>query len=222
MPDPNIIINKPYKKSVMKKFLFLSSWATIVVMVACSSSKSTPSTPSGAPASVVRSTVGEVLPEEVCYVLAEEAPSIRKVGNGQHFKESSAKNLAEAQARGEFARSMAAAILSATEELGVSLDLYAGDANEGMMVRDQSSESGDYVMSIASEIVKNTHVIKTSRYIKPNNQYNVYVCLEYMGGENQMVQDIEDALKEKISPDQRQILEQRHDKFRQRVLSAIR
>lgn len=199
----------------MKKIFVMAVMATAMMSVACTATKQ-------ASSSALRSSIGEALPEEPCIVLAEQAPAIRKYGNGQHFKESTARNNAENQARASFARSIATAVKTATEEIGVSLDKYAGDNEAGRSVSDQSGEANDFVMSIASEIVKNTHTIKTSRYLKSNNQYNIYVCLEYMGAENQMVEQIEESLKDKITPDDRAKIEKRHDDFRKRALNALK
>lgn len=199
----------------MKKFFVLAITVTAMLFASCGTQKQ-------ASSSALRSSIGDALPEEPCIALAEEAPLIRKYGNGQHFKESTARNLAENQARASFARSIAAAVKTATEEIGVSLDKYAGDDTDGHSVSDQSGEGNDFIMSIASEIVKNTHPIKTTRYLKSNNQYNIYVCLEYMGTENQMTEQIEDSLKDKISPEDRAKLEKRHNDFRQRALNALR
>lgn len=203
----------------MKKLVFLSSMIALVSITSCSSQK--PQT-TGAPKSAVNSVMGQALPDEPCITLSEEAPAIRKYGSGVHFKESTARNIAEAQARASFARSIAAALVSATEEIGVSLEKYAGDESTGHSISDQSGEANDFVMSIAQQVVRNTHPIKTSRYIKPNNQFNIYVCLEYMGNENQMLDAAESALKDKISPEDRAKLEKRHDDFRQRALNALR
>lgn len=205
---------------IMKNFFV--SFMALVAIVCFSSCKSQQPTSAAAPKSAVSSAIGQALPDEPCITLAEEAPAIRKYGNGSHFKEATARNIAEAQARASFARSIASAITTATEEIGVSLSQYVGDDTEGKSVSDQSGEANDFVMSIAKEVVKNTHPIKTSRYIKPNNQFNVYVCLEYMGTENQMVEQAEGALKEKIAPEDRAKLEKRHDDFRQRVLNSLK
>lgn len=188
--------------------------AAVLAICSCGATKQ-------AVTSTQQSAIGTALPEEPCITLSEEAPAIRKYGNGQHFKEATAKNIAEAQARSSFARSIAAAIVAATEEIGASMSKYAGDDAQGMSVSDQSDETNDYVMSIANEIVNNTHPIKTSRYILPNRQFNIYVCLEYMGDQNQMVEDIEKKVKDKISPEDRAKIEKRHNDFRQRVLSSL-
>lgn len=202
----------------MRKNLFLALIMAIICVTSCKSQQ--PNTVV-ASSSAIESGIGAVLPEEPCITLADEAPAIRKYGNGVHFKEATAKNIAEAQARASFARSIASAIVTATEEVGVSLDKYVADDTSGNSISEGSSEANDYVMSIAREIVKNTHPIKTSRYLKPNKQFNIYVCLEYMGTENQMLDQTEKALKDKISPDDRAKLEKRHDEFRQRVLNSL-
>lgn len=197
----------------------LTAFVAVLTISSCSSQKPIAS---GAPKSTVNSVMGQALPEEPCIVLSEEAPAIRKYGNGTHFKEATARSIAEAQARASFARSIAAALTSATEEIGMSLEKYAGDDVSGRSVSDQSAESNDLVQSISQEIVRNTHPIKTSRFIKPNNQFNIYVCLEYMGTENQMADKIESAVKDKISPEDRAKIEERHDEFRQRIFNSLR
>lgn len=203
---------------IMKKNLFI---AVIMATMWVTSCKSQQPATVVASSSTIESSIGAALPEEPCITLADEAPAIRKYGNGVHYKEATAKNIAEMQARASFARSIASAIIAATEAVGVSMDKYVSDDTSGISVSEGSSESNDYVMSIAKEIVKNTHPIKTSRYIKPNKQFNIYVCLEFMGTENQMMDQTEKALKDKISPDDRAKLEQRHDEFRQRVLNSL-
>jgi len=203
----------------MKKIIFLTFAVLSMGLASCGSQKPTAA---AAPKSAVASAIGQALPDEPCITLSEEAPAIRKYGNGVHFKEAMARNIAEAQARGSFARSIASAITTATEEIGVSLSKYAGDESTGHSVSDESGESNDFVMSIAEAIVRNTHPIKTTRYLKPNNQYNVYVCLEYMGTENQMAENVETAVKDKISPEDRVKIEKRHDDFRQRILNSLK
>ena len=203
----------------MKKTIFISLVAITAVLSSCGSQKPTAT---AAPKSAVASAIGQALPDEPCITLSEEAPAIRKYGVGVHFKEATARNYAIAQAHASFAKSIASAVTAATEEIGVSLSKYAGDESTGHSVSDESGEGNDLVLSIAEEVVRNTHPIKTSRYLKPNNQYNIYVCLEYMGSENQMVEQVETVLKDKISPDDRAKLEKRHDDWRQRVFNNLK
>ena len=202
----------------MRKNLIIAIVMATMCVTSCKSQQ--PSSVS-ASSSAIESAIGAALPEEPCITLSEEAPAIRKYGNGVNSREARAKNIAEMQARSSFARSIASAIITATEEVGVSMNKYVGDDISGNSINEESGEGNDFVMSIAQEIVKNTHPIKTSRYLKPNKQFNYYVCMEYMGTEDQMLNQIEKAIKDKISPDDRAKLEKRHDEFRQRVLNSL-
>lgn len=58
----------------------------------------------------------------------------RAYGKGTHFKEMTARNIAELQANAMYARKIEKAVLSATEDLGISLGQYAGDDNTGRSV----------------------------------------------------------------------------------------
>ena len=121
-----------------------------------------------------------------------------------------------------FARKIEAAVLAATEDIGVSLEKYAADDQSGRSVTDQSGEGDDLAMSIAQQVIRNTHTIKTTRYLKSNNQFTVFVCMEYAGDENTLVDHIEQNVKDRISQDDRAKIEQRHNQFRQRILGNLK
>lgn len=157
----------------------------------------------------------------LCYELQEQKPALRSVGNATYFKEAIAKQYANSQALAEYATKIAAAVEAACEEVGVSLEQYAGDDNEGKSVSDQSSEGGSLASFVAKQTVRNTTIIKTERYIKANRQYLVYVCVEYSGDLSELCKEVEDNLKEKISETDRKKLEERHDKFRKRMESKM-
>lgn len=197
----------------MKNFHVFIVIAASLLFASCGSSKKTSSSEVNP--------YGKVIVSEPCIEIYEQSPFNRAYGNGQHFKEASARNIAELQARGMFARKIEAAILSATEDMGVSLSKYAADEQSGQSVTDQSGEANDLAMSIAQQVMRNTHTIKTSRYMLPNKQFNIYVCLEYIGGENEMAQEIERGVKDKISKEDREKIERRHDQFRQRILGSL-
>ena len=57
--------------------------------------------------------------------------------------------------------------------------------------------------------------------MKSNNQFLVYVCVEYSGDLSELIKETEENLKEKISATDRQRLEERHDKFRKRMESKM-
>lgn len=164
---------------------------------------------------------GKAVQQDICEVMQEEKPATRAVGNGQHFKLSTAKNIAMAQARAQFANSIAAAIIAATEDFGIDLSKYAGDDNQGQSVSDQAGTAEDLVLSVAKEVVTNTMVIKTSTYFKPNKQYNVFVCLEYKDGANALAERAQKKLVDRIPEDQaKKILDQR-DKFNEQIVNFL-
>lgn len=165
---------------------------------------------------------GKSVASEPCIELYEQNPSIRAYGQGQHFKEMTARNIAELQANAMFARKIEQAVISATEDLGISLSQYAADDKSGRSVTDQSAESKDLAASISQQVVRDAHVIKTSRYIGKNNQFTVFVCMEYGTDKDALVKDIEDKVKEKISADDRATLEKRHNEFRDKVYGKLK
>lgn len=203
--------------SIMKKnhlIVVALSVAVLSLMTSCGTSQKTVS--------------GEVNPygksvaSEPCIELYEQNPSVRAYGQGQHFKEMTARNIAELQANAMFARKIEQAVISATEDLGISLSQYAADDKSGRSVTDQSAESKDLAASISQQVVRDAHVIKTSRYIGKNNQFTVFVCMEYGTDKDALVKDIEDKVKEKISADDRATLEKRHNEFRDKVYGKLK
>lgn len=165
---------------------------------------------------------GKSVASEPCIELYEQNPSVRAYGQGQHFKEMTARNIAELQANAMFAHKIEQAVISATEDLGISLSQYAADDKSGRSVTDQSAESKDLAASISQQVVRDAHVIKTSRYIGKNNQFTVFVCMEYGTDKDALVKDIEDKVKEKISADDRATLEKRHNEFRDKVYGKLK
>ena len=165
---------------------------------------------------------GQLLEDNPCIEYAMLKPRTRAYGDGTHFKESTATNIAEMQARGKFARRIESAVLSATEEIGVSLEKYAGDAMGGARATDQSSEANDLASSIASQCIKNTSIVKVTRYYTENQQYKIFVCLEFGGSEDEMAEQIVQSVVDKISASDRAKIEARHDEFRNRVYNNLR
>ncbi len=201
----------------MKKTLILVAVATLIVC-SCGTTKQSSSVVNVPTGSMSPTGIKSVVTEgSLCYELQEQKPALRSVGSGTYFKEAGAKQRANAQALAEYATKIEAAVEAACEEVGVSLDQYAGDDSSGKSVSDQSSEGGNLASFVAKQTVRNTTIIKTERYIKSNNQYLVYVCIEYSGDLSDLIKETEDNLKEKISETDRQRLEERHDKFRKRM-----
>ena len=90
-----------------------------------------------------------------------------------------------------------------------------------MVAEDQSSTTKDMVTSIAAEIVKGTAVIKTSTYMLPNRQYNVYVCLEYTGGKDALTEQTIKKVTDAVPENDAQKIRQRHDEFKQSILNYL-
>ena len=196
---------------VMKLIKIFSLLAVLIMATSCGSTKKVSNT----------TPYGQKLEEETCISLYKKKPTIRAYGMATHFKESAATSLAEAQARAMFARKIEAAVLAATEEVAVSLEQYAGGIADGQSVSDQSAEGNTYGTTIAQQVLHNTHTIETSRYFGDNRQFTVYVCMEYKGTDSELASQIESSVKECISQEDRARIDQRHDKFRERILSVL-
>lgn len=199
----------------MKKFFVMMAAATMILS-GCGASTQVASTKKSV------NPDGQLLENNPCIEYAMMKPKTRAYGDGTHFKESTATNIAEAQARGKFARRIEAAVLSATEEIGISLEKYSGDAMGGSSATDQSAEANDMVSSIAAQCIKNTYIVKISRYYTENQQYKIYVCLEFGGSEDEMADQIVQSVVDKISEADRAKIEARHDDFRNRVYNNLK
>lgn len=199
----------------MRKNLFVLvalSAAVLCLMTACGASKKVSEV----------NPYGKAVAAEPCIELYEQAPYVRAYGEGQHFKEMTARNIAELQANAMYARKIEKAVISATEDLGISLSKYAADDKSGRSVTDQSGESNDLAASISQQVVRNAHVIKTSRYYNKNNQFTVFVCIEYGGDENALIEQIEQKVKDRISDEDRAKIETRHDEFKDKVYGKLK
>lgn len=165
---------------------------------------------------------GEVMESNVCIEMQEQDPVRRQYGMGQHFKEATAGNIAESQARGAFARKIRSAIISATEEISSSMEVYSRDNQIGASVSDQNSTSNDWVDAVAMAVVNNVVPIKTQRYYNSEKQlWTIFKCMEYKGDVDQMVSNIIENVKEQIPQQEKAKIEANNDKYRQRILKSL-
>jgi hypothetical protein len=153
--------------------------------------------------------------------MQEEKPTLRAVGIGQHFKESTARNIAEAQARAQFARSLATKVKTSTSEEAVGYEVYSGDVATGNSVSDQGSKVNDFVDAVANEVVAGTVPIKISKYILPNKQYKVYVCLEYQKGVSELAAEVAKRVEQKIPDEQKLKMNFEFEQYRKRVEAEL-
>jgi hypothetical protein len=133
----------------------------------------------------------------------------------------SAKNLAEAQARGQFARAISAKIKTASGEESFGYNSYSGDLQSGNSVQDQGSKSNDFTLSVAEGVVANTVIIKTIKFKLPNQQYEYWVCLEYQKGVAEMATEIAKKVDQKISDEERLKMNFEFDQFRKKMEAEL-
>ena len=158
-----------------------------------------------------------------CEKLALEKPALRSHGVGIHFKEATAKNVAEAQASGEFRRKIARVIMSGTTDEGSGKSLFSADNTIGQGVTDQAGGMNDFVTSIAEGIVNDLAIIDMVKYMQPNNQYKIYVCLEYQkGGIPEMANEIAKKFQQKISDEDKLKIQFEFEQYRKRIEEELR
>ena len=186
----------------------------------CGSSKQIP-TPGGTTKGTTASADGLLLEDNECMTLQQISPTNRAWGNAKDFDLSTAVALAEGDARAKMARAIATAVKAATQKSNFSIIQHAGNETEGHEMADGGSKQNSLVNQIANEVVENAVAIKTSRYILPNRQYNIYVCLEYQGGVSNLSRRVVEKVKQQISDEDRLKMEYEFQKFEKSVNEEI-
>lgn len=178
----------------MRKNMFVA--ATIVAaaigFTACSSSKAVSETSKALNREEVE--VKMTKSEE----LAFDKPAIRDFGDGTNFNLSFAKTFAEGQARAAFQRKVEALVQTASEEALTAYQQASTNGAESSIVSDQDIKSGAFAKQLAEGVLKNTAVIHADKFKKADGQYHVYVCIEYRGDVNDMVENMVAAAQKRI------------------------
>lgn len=200
----------------MKIFLTMSIIACCL-LCSCGSSKHAAYTPGGTTKGTSPSADGLRLEDNECMILQEEKPTTRAWGNARNFDLSTAVAIAEGDARAKMARAIATAVTTATQQSNFNITQYAGNSTEGQEATDSGNKQNALVKQLAKEVVENAVVIKTTRYILPNRQYNIYVCLEFQGGTSGMSKRIVEKVKQQISDEDRMKMEYEFQKFQKSV-----
>ena len=130
--------------------------------------------------------------------LAFEKPAIRSFGDGTNFNLSFAMTFAEGQARAAFQRKVEALVQTASEEALTAYQQASTNGVESSIVSDQDIKSGAFAKQLAEGVLKNTAVIHADKFKKTDGQYHVYVCIEYRGEVNDMVENMVAAAKKRI------------------------
>lgn len=198
-----------------KEFLLMCATIMTLAIMSCGGSKTTTQTTN--PQSSQSNAYGIAVEQDICEKMQEDKPALRAVGNAKHFNLSAAKNIAEAQARGNFAKALSAKITTATSAYAGGRALYSGDDETGGSITDQSTKEQDFVKSIAETIVANTVAIKWSTYQLPNKQFNVFVCLEYQGDVSIIAAETAKNFSERLTNDQKLRIDFDEMKFKQEI-----
>jgi len=174
----------------MKKNQFLYTAAMLIpvcaaTMMGCGSSK--------------KLSGEQEIADNACEVLANEKLTMRVYGEGQHFDKMSATSIAEATARATWQRRIEVAIKNATDLQTDQHTKYGGDEKSSSSASDQRAGSNVYVQAIAQGIAANLVVIKTCKYMLPNQQFKIGVTLEYILAS----QSLQNRLQRKLEIDYR-------------------
>ncbi len=196
----------------MKKVFIFAATAVVAgaIVAGCGSSKQTSS---------ARGAVEIKL--NACEEYALMSPATRAFGKGSHFEESAAREIAELEARAEFARKIATATTSAATTDRTSMTLYSGDTKSGDKVSDQATKISTFAEGIAKQMVSNTVIVKMTKFMLPNDQFEVWVCLEYKEGVAALAQNIANSMKQRISDDDKMKMNFEFDQYRKRVEAEL-
>lgn len=192
-----------------KTLLFTVALTMILTLASCGSSKVSDS-PYGKQMS---------LTESESYAL--QKPGKRASGRGVSYDESTARQLAELDARASFSRALEDAILTAAKRRNVDLTQYSGDSAEGRVNTDAGGDSHTLQSSISSNIIRNTNVVKVDKFFGQNRQYTVFVCLEYIGEVEDMAKEASKQIQQRISDEDRAKIQAELDKFEQEIKQSL-
>lgn len=147
---------------------------------------------------------GDVLIQtNLCEEYAMQKPAQRASGVGQHFQEITARNQAELQARATLARALQTCIEATIKDYADGTTLFSANDTEGASVSDQSALLNDRIEGMSKELIKGALVVKMEKYKTTNNQYKVYVCIEYSDEVAQMVGKVAKSFGEMLTEDQK-------------------
>lgn len=178
-----------------KLFSLVMSASFVLVMASCGSGKNvvdtsksniTPQKASGEIA------ISETKSEQLAY----EKPATRAWGEAVAPRISNASLLAQGQARANMALAIKALVTVGSDDNSAAYDKSNG---LGQMGRDDMAKVNTKVSQIAEELVKNTAVIHSDKFMTQDGKYHVYVCVEYLPGIADMAQKLAQGVEDQIS-----------------------
>lgn len=193
--------------------------AMALSLSSCSTSKNV--SPAQVSKAEQRNPYGEEVFQTKSEKMATEAPGKRAYGKGVSFNESSARQLAETDARAQLSRALETAIVSASKAVGFDITQYSGSDSEGMAVTDGGMQQNTLSKSVSSNIISGAAVINTDKYYGKNRQYTVFVCLEYNGSVADIAKKVTEQIKQRVSDKDRAAIQQENRKFEEEVEKAL-
>lgn len=202
----------------MKKIIVLSVFCGLVLTFSsCRSSSKVPQALKAEQENPYGKQVFQTKSEQL-YIAA---PGKRAYGKGISFDESTARELAEMDARAQFSRALDAAIVSASKKIGFDISKYAGGNGEGMSVTDGGLQQNSLVKSISSNIISGTNIINVDKYYGKDRKYTVFVCLEYNGSVAEIAKKVTEQIKQMVSDQDRQKIQFQNDKYEKEVKNDL-
>lgn len=196
----------------MKKFLF--SFAVVAMMqgfYSCGSNKPV----------AAENPYGQHMTLTECEAYALQLPGKRVSGKGVSFDESTARQLAELDARARFSDALETAIISAAKKANVEITQYAGGDNDGMSNTDGGKKGNTLASSVSGNIIRNTDVVKVDKFFGNNRQYTVFVCLEYQGNPSDIAKEATSQIKQRVSDVDREKIQRELDDFQKEVENKL-
>lgn len=193
----------------MKKLfnLFASAIVILCALTSCGSSKESATVG-----------LGPEIEKSPAQIYAEANRATRAWGNATHFRQQHATRLASNDARAKFAEEIATAILAATKSGAYGVAGYSSDGNTGSTATNQGATDNVLVRSIAQNLVEKARVEKTSTYLTKDNQYLVYVAIEYIGD---LAKDAAEAFVKSLPEDEQDKIINEIAKFEDEIESQI-
>ena len=150
-----------------------------------------------------------------------QAPGKRAFGKGVSFDESTARQLAELDARTAFSNALDAAIVSAAKKASVEITQYAGGNNDGRSNTDGGGKINTLSSSISANIIRNTSVIMMDKFFGMDRQYTIYVCLEYQGSPSDIAKEAAEQVKQGVSDADREKIQRELDSFQKEIENKL-
>ena len=165
---------------------------------------------------------GKKVPTDKVVKYALKQPERRASGSGEHFNEASASNIAEMNARAEFARKIENAVMVSSDYMSTYKSQTVANNNSAATLVEGETQTKDVMSSVSSQILRNVHVVKKSAYYQDNKIYKVYVCVEFMGTPEQMYTGFAEVLKRNLSDEDKATFEVHQEEIRKVFIATMK